>query len=191
MTPFAFIAARIRLPRALVLKEIQQVLSSDAVFSANCVLFMSGITPPPADLFPVTVGMVKVRDEALWLQARMELATDGEQGKAMEEFVTDWCTRAEDSLENSREFLQPDGSWSGEENPAMALRAALPATEMRCGSLSFSSLIQALVIVLAVWEHGPEVFDYLTIFEKRAVLEMTAIKQAELTTQAAGVDPGT
>lgn len=122
---------------------------------------------------------MKVRDESIWLAARMDLAADGEPGRAMESFVIDWCERAEHALVAGREFQNDDGSWIGID-PAAALRDALPAAEARSGQLSFSSLVQALLIVLAVWEHGAEMFDYLTIMEKRAVLEMTAIKQADL-----------
>lgn len=126
---------------------------------------------------------MKIRDEALWLTVRMDLATDGATGKAMEEFVADWCTRAEYALEENAEFAQEDGSFSGMD-PAAALREALPAAEVLCGQVSFSALIQALIIVMGVWEHGAAVRDYLSVIERRAVMEMVAMKAAELAERA-------
>jgi len=123
-----------------------------------------------------------IRDDAMWAQTKAELSSDGELGLAFIAFVVDWCETAEHAIETSQEFLQQDGTWSGEIDPAQALRDALPACEFRVGEggVSLSILAQALVVIMGSWEHGPKVFVNLTVIESKIVGDMLAIKYQEL-----------
>lgn len=123
-----------------------------------------------------------IRDDAMWAQTKAELSSDGELGLAFIAFVVDWCETAEHAIETSQEFLQQDGTWSGEIDPAQALRDALPAVEFRAGEggVSLSILAQGMVAIMGVWQYGPEVFKNLTVIESKIVGDMLAIKYQEL-----------
>lgn len=128
-----------------------------------------------------------IRDEGLWQQTRSEIAGDGALGDAFIAFVLDWCERAQEVMVSSRTFQREDGTWEDEENPAAALRVSLPAAEFHSGSesVSLSILAQALVVILANWGPGPDVFANLTSIESKVVGDMLAIKYQELQRQAA------
>lgn len=131
---------------------------------------------------------MKVRDEGLWQLTKSQLLTDGMAGVEMIGFVEDWATAAEGLLAQTEEFQQEDGSWSGPD-PAQALRVALPGYETRYGVINTSALAQGLIILLANWAHGDQIYRGLTCFERKLVDDVLSLKQLELA-KAASIVPG-
>ena len=85
--------------------------------------------------------MMHVKDESIWLASKADMSSQGEQGTALLPFVEDWCDRAEwDMVENGN-------------HPANALYNALPAAEAKHGgAVHPNHLIQALMVIIAVWD---------------------------------------
>lgn len=145
--------------------------------------------------------MMHVKDEAIWLASKADLSAQGPAGIALNQFVEDWCDRAEwDMVEN--------GS-----SPVHALYNALPAAETKHGgAVHPNRLIQSLLVILAVWdwarsdinklwtsEHDPEphsaiLLKGLSPVEQRIVSHFAALEaglleeSADITETPAGAD---
>jgi hypothetical protein len=71
------------------------------------------------------------------------------------------------------------------------LSKAFEVTEQSLGFLSVEWASQMLLVIVQHWDRGEEVWESLTVFEKRMVEQATAIKLAELQAEAEGVSPET
>lgn len=115
---------------------------------------------------------MKVQDEARWLAQKAEIAQgeEVEVGKVFLEFLEDWCSTAEALL----------GSYL-EEEPLDALRATLAGVETRRGHLSVNWLSQMLAVICSNWAYsGDQLFEDMTSFEKRLVIEAVGEMLGEL-----------
>jgi hypothetical protein len=118
------------------------------------------------------VTALKVKDDSLWHELVKELKST-EQGPPFYDFVTQWCGRAEQILEQ--------GNTS---DPADALRLTLANTEENLERKNVWIVGQALVVACMHWEHGDTVASNLSEFEIRLVEDITAAKIAQMQTLA-------
>lgn len=123
---------------------------------------------------------MKVNNEPAWVQQYAELGAD-EDSLKFREFLVTWVDEAEAMLAGS-----PVGT-----SPHQVLSKAFEVTEQSLGFLSVEWASQMLLVIVQHWDRGEEVWESLTVFEKRMVEQATAIKLAELQAEAEGVSPET
>ena len=124
---------------------------------------------------------MQVQDEELWSVQLEEFKAD-ELSEKFRDFLVFWCDTAEkllDSLSNIDHQLTPAGS----------LKRSFEIAEQTFGYISTEWLGQMLLVVIQHWVHGTEVWETLSVWERRMVEQATAIKLAELQ-EAAGVSAG-
>jgi hypothetical protein len=118
---------------------------------------------------------MQVQDNPRWLGQQAEIIQDMDsdatpdyltgQGQFFINFITDWCDTAEEAMHYLGSVL----------TPVEALRAALEPIELRRGTLSGNWMAQMLLVIVAHWEHGPQVYADMTPFERRFVDNMAAL----------------
>ena len=142
---------------------------------------------PGGGLGPVSaagVAEVKVRDEDAWQQLLAEFATDTSPlASELRDFTIAWADMAERILS-----LNPLGNDEDQFMPMVALRHTLRATEHDLGIASqrvtIGTIGAALVLLTIHWVHGEDLYDEMTIIEKRLVEDSVALKMMQLQDQA-------
>ena len=119
---------------------------------------------------------MRVQDEAAWAAQDMEFRAD-ELSWRFREFLVSWCEGAEEFLDDYQQ------------TPRDSLVRAFMVAEQTHGFVSVEWLGQMLLVVVQHWEHGREVWDSLSPWERRMVEQATAVKLAELQRSAAPPDP--
>ena len=118
------------------------------------------------------VVTMRVQDEELWSLQMEEFGAD-EMSRKFRDFLVFWCETAEkllDSLSNIDHQLTSTGS----------LKRSFEIAEQTFGYISVDWLGQMLLVVIQHWADGPEVWESLSVFERRMVEQATAIKLTEL-----------
>lgn len=116
---------------------------------------------------------MKVVDDSLWQEMASGLKSDS-IGEAFHDFIVEWCDRAEALLEQ------------GWDTPLDALRISLATVEESQERKAILIVGQCLVVICMHWIHGTSVAQDLTEFEARLVEDITAMKIAQLQSEAEG-----
>lgn len=126
---------------------------------------------------------MRVNDEQLWSQQLAEMNAD-EPSRLFRDFLAAWADSADRVL----------GEVCPEDVDRLELRAALAsafeATEHKLGFISVEWLGQMLLLIVQHWVYGDELWESLSVWERRMVEQATVLKLAELQQFAAdGADP--
>ncbi len=112
---------------------------------------------------------MKVRDEQLWLQQLSEFKAD-EMSRKFSQFLVFWTDATETMMAESK----------GELTPYTALSKAFEVAEQTFGYLSVEWLGQMLLVIGQHWFHGDDLWESLSVWERRMVDQATALKIAEM-----------
>jgi hypothetical protein len=128
---------------------------------------------------------MRIRDTAIWQQQKAEIAQgdDSQIGEAFMRFVESWCDRAEKVMaETHDEYFEGDPRDGTErfvtegDSPLESLRETLQPTEAEFGALPAQWTAQMLLVIAACWGHGgDELFEEMTVFEKKMVADMASL----------------
>lgn len=118
---------------------------------------------------------MKVKDAQAWATQLSEFEAD-ELSRKFRDFLLFWADATEKLLvEEPQSF---DGVLVG--GHSSALSKGLEVAEQTMGFLSVEWIAQMLVVLVAHWTHGEQLWNELTHIEKRLVEQATAMKLAEL-----------
>lgn len=116
---------------------------------------------------------MRVRDDEQWNRQLSEFGADEMSGR-FRDFLVFWVEAAE------RIGGQPrDG-----------LVGAFGVAERTFGYISVEWLGQMLLVIVQHWFHGDELWESLSVWERRLVEQATALKLAELQEQAQEAEGG-
>ena len=116
--------------------------------------------------------LMHVKDEQVWSQQLVEFEAD-DMSRLFKNFVLQWGDTADKLVDD----LGPRGAAS----------KAFVETEQTLGFLSVEWLGQMLLVLIQHWVHGIELWESLSVWERRMVETAAAIKIVELQDQAAGL----
>lgn len=119
---------------------------------------------------------MRVQNEELWAEQLAEFDAD-ETSRKFRDFLVFWCETAEkllDSLSEIDHQLTPTGS----------LKRSFEIAEQTFGYISVEWLSQMLLVIVQHWFHGTEIWESLSVWERRMVEQITALKLVELQNQA-------
>lgn len=111
----------------------------------------------------------------MWAEQLVELDVD-EQCRRFRDFMLDWVGAAE-LLTKGCDPAPP---------PRAALESTLAVVEGQRGWLSVEWLSQMLLLLVQHWELGEGLWESLSVWERRMVEQVTAMKLAELQQAAEG-----
>lgn len=120
---------------------------------------------------------MKVNDEMAWAQQESELKSGDEASVKFLDFLLVWVGRAEDVLLGKSDL-----------SPREALSKGFEFAEQTLGFLSVEWLGQMLLVIVQHWFHGEQLWESLSVWERRMVEQATALKLVELEEQAASFD---
>lgn len=115
---------------------------------------------------------MEVQDREIWSVQLKEFEAD-EVSQKFRDFLVFWVETAEkllDSLSNIDHQLTPAGS----------LKRCFEIAEQTFGYISVEWLGQMLLVVIQHWVYGPEIWETLSVWERRMVEQAAAMKMAEL-----------
>ncbi len=95
------------------------------------------------------------------------------------EFLVMWCESADRILD---EYQQ---------TPIGSLKKAFDVAEQTFGFISVEWLGQMLLVLIQHWVYGEDLWESLSVWERRMVEQATALKIAEMQELAATADPDT
>jgi hypothetical protein len=110
---------------------------------------------------------MRVQDEELWSVQVKEFQAD-EMSRKFYDFLVLWCEAAEKIL---NEYQQ---------TPIGSLKKAFNVAEQTLGFISVEWLSQMLLVVVQHWVYGEEIWESLSVWERRMVEQATALKLTEL-----------
>ena len=110
---------------------------------------------------------MRVQDDELWSVQDKEFQAD-EMSRKFREFLVFWAETAEKILE---EYQQ---------TPRGSLTRAFEVAEQTFGYISVEWLSQMLLVLVQHWFNGPQIWEFLSVWERRMVEQATAIKLTEL-----------
>lgn len=110
---------------------------------------------------------MQVQDQELWSVQDREFQAD-EMSRKFREFLVFWCEAAEKHYE---EYQQ---------TPIGCLKKAFEVAEQTFGYISVEWLSQMLLVIVQHWVYGGQVWESLSVWERRMVEQATAIKLTEL-----------
>jgi hypothetical protein len=116
---------------------------------------------------------MRVKDEQLWSLQLAEFEAD-EMGQKFREFLVTWADTADRLAADSPATRLSD-----------AVSKAFEETEEIFGFISVEWLGQMLLVIIQHWISGEELWESLSVWERRMVEQATALKIAELQDQAA------
>lgn len=112
-----------------------------------------------------------VKDEQLWSDQLLEFDSD-DMSRKFRDFLIFWLENTEDQLNSESEQTIRD-----------SLTSSFSVAEQTYGYLSVEWIGQMLMVIVGHWVHGDEVWEGLSLWEKRLVEQSTAIRLAELQNQ--------
>jgi hypothetical protein len=121
---------------------------------------------------------MRVQDEQLWSVQVREFQAD-EMSRKFGEFLVMWCESADRILD---EYQQ---------TPIGSLKKAFDVAEQTFGFISVEWLGQMLLVLIQHWVYGEDLWESLSVWERRMVEQATALKIAEMQELAATADPDT
>lgn len=110
---------------------------------------------------------MRVQDDESWLVQVKEFQAD-ELSRKFQEFLVFWCEAAEKMLD---EYQQ---------TPVGSLKRSFEVAEQTFGYISVEWLGQMLLVIVQHWFHGGEIWESLSVWERRLVEQATALKLVEL-----------
>lgn len=121
---------------------------------------------------------MKVKDDQAWAQQESELKTTDEASLKFLEFLQLWVNEAERRLYGNHKF-----------SPREALSKGFDFAEQTLGFLSVEWLSQMLMVLIQHWVYGDELWESLSVWERRMVEQATALKLVELESAAEADTP--
>ena len=119
---------------------------------------------------------MRVKDEQLWTQQLAELDVD-DQTRLFRDFLVAWA----DAIQGSVLF----------DDIRTVASKAFDVTEQTLGFVSVEWLSQMLMLLIQHWVYGDELWESLSVWERRMVEQATVLKLAELQDDAADVTSDT
>jgi hypothetical protein len=110
---------------------------------------------------------MRVQDEELWSVQVKEFQAD-EMSRKFYDFLVFWCEAAEKILDGYQQ------------TPIGSLKRAFEVAEQTLGFISVEWLSQMLLVVVQHWVYGEEIWESLSVWERRMVEQATALKLTEL-----------
>lgn len=110
---------------------------------------------------------MQVQDEELWSVQDREFQAD-EMSRKFREFLVFWCEAAEKHHDEHQQ------------TPVGSLKQSFGVAEQTFGYISVEWLSQMLLVIVQHWVYGGEVWESLSVWERRMVEQATAIKLTEL-----------
>lgn len=117
------------------------------------------------------VTVMQVKDEELWSVQDKEFQAD-EVSRKFREFLVFWVEAAE---RHHAEYQQ---------TPTGCLKKTFEVAEQTYGFISTEWLGQMLLVIVQHWFHGDEIWESLSVWERRLVEQATALKLTELQEKA-------
>lgn len=115
---------------------------------------------------------MRVKDEQLWSLQLVEFEAD-DLSRKFRDFLVSWADTADRLMAETTDVYQATGK-------------SFDETEQEFGYLSVEWLSQMLLVLIQHWFHGDELWESLSVWERRMVEQATALKIAELQEQASG-----
>ena len=110
---------------------------------------------------------MRVRDDELWSVQDREFQAD-EMSRKFREFLVFWAETAETMIDELQQ------------TPRDSLVRAFEVAEQTFGYISVEWLSQMLLVLVQHWFGGEEIWESLSVWERRMVEQATAIKLTEL-----------
>lgn len=110
---------------------------------------------------------MRVQDEELWSVQDKEFQAD-EMSRKFRDFLVFWCETAEKLNDENQQ------------TPRGSLVRAFVVAEQTLGYISVEWLSQMLLVIVQHWVYGSEIWESLSVWERRMVEQATALKLAEL-----------
>lgn len=110
---------------------------------------------------------MRVQDDEAWQLQLKEFTADELSGK-FRDFLVFWAEAAEKIMEEHQQ------------TPRSSLTPAFDVAEQTFGYISVEWLGQMLLVLIQHWFHGTEVWESLSVWERRMVEQATALKLVEL-----------
>jgi hypothetical protein len=120
---------------------------------------------------------MRVKDEQLWSLQLAEFEAD-EMSQKFGEFLVAWGDTSDRLAADCPATRLPD-----------AASKAFEETEQTLGFISVEWLGQMLLVLIQHWFYGDQLWESLSVWERRMVEQATALKIAELQDQAAAAVP--
>lgn len=121
-----------------------------------------------------SIPLMHVKDEQAWTQQLTELEAD-EMSRLFKNFILQWGDTADRLYE-----VHPV-----ESQFRYSVSKAFEETEQTLGFLSVEWLGQMLLVLVEHWVHGDELWESLSVWERRMVETAAAIKIVDLQDRAA------
>lgn len=112
---------------------------------------------------------MKVKDEQAWAQQVGELQNTDEGSRKFLEFLEFWVDSAHSAQKSKLNMT-----------PREALSKSFVVAEQTLGFLSVEWISQMLLLIIEHWIDGDELWESLSVWERRMVEQATALKLAEL-----------
>ena len=122
-----------------------------------------------------SVAFVRVKDDRSWRDQLAEFDAD-EMSRKFRDFLLFWCGAAERMVD------------SYQLTPTVGLRRSFEVAEQTFGYISVEWLGQMLLVLIQHWFDGDEVWESLSVWERRLVEQAAAVKVVELQQSAASAD---
>lgn len=119
---------------------------------------------------------MRVRDEAAWAEQLTEFEAD-DLSRKFRDFLCFWGDAC-DKVAYEEDWYSPNYTF------VACVRKALEITEQTMGFLSVEWIAQMLLVLTQHWVFGEQMYEELTVIEKRLVEQATAMKLAELQSAA-------
>lgn len=110
---------------------------------------------------------MQVQDEELWSVQDQAFQAD-EMSRKFRDFLVFWCETAE---KHHEEYQQ---------TPRGCLIRAFEVAEQTHGYISTEWLGQMLLVIIQYWVYGGQIWESLSVWERRLVEQAAAIKLTEL-----------
>lgn len=119
---------------------------------------------------------MRVQNEELWAEQLAEFEAD-EMSRKFRDFLVLWVDTADDLLDTHQQ------------TPIGSLKRAFEVAEQTFGYISVEWLGQMMLVIVQHWFHGTDVWESLSVWERRIVEQATAMKLVELQDQAEEESP--
>ena len=110
---------------------------------------------------------MRVQDDELWSLQDKEFQAD-EMSRQFRDFLVFWVETAEKLYDSRQQTLRD------------SLIKAFDVAEQTLGYVSVEWLSQMLLVIVQHWVYGAEIWESLSVWERRMVEQATALKLAEL-----------
>lgn len=123
---------------------------------------------------------MQVRNEVAWAEQLTEFEAD-DLSRKFRDFLVFWLETADKFFEE----IEPGqlGGWR-KFSELEAISKAFELAEQTFGFLSIEWIAQMLLVITEHWERGEQLYESLSVFEKRLVEQATAMKLADLQSAA-------